>query len=223
MKKGLNIFSALFVCLLMSGCSNTTNPTLTANGMTGVIYYSTAGNIYRIQLNDQTEMELFTNARHPDITAKGEILCVEGYPNTRIIYADATGASRISLIESESYTGPKHKYYMNKPRMSYDQKFVVYEGDNVSNPNSYVINAVTGALVATIGDYSARQPMISPSWAPDGSIYVQGWTSMNNGIYKVAADFSAMERIDPNLSNVYEPNVTRMEHLSHLFAIAKSI
>jgi len=176
--------------------------------MTGVIYYSTAGNIYRIQLSDQTSTELFTNARHPDITAKGEILCVEGYPTTRIIYSDATGANRKSLIVSESYLGPIHKYYLNKPRMSYNQKYVVYEGDNVSNPNTYVVDAVTGALVATIGDYSARQPMISPSWAPDGSIIVQGWTSMNNGIYKVKADFSAMERIDPDLSNVYEPSVS---------------
>ncbi|MBI3258304.1 MAG: PD40 domain-containing protein [Ignavibacteriae bacterium] len=58
------------------------------------------------------------------------------------------------------------------------------------------------------GDYSDKRPLISPSWAPDGSIFVQGWTSMNNGIYKVAADFSEYERIDPDLTNVSEPSVS---------------
>ncbi|MBK9250045.1 MAG: PD40 domain-containing protein [Ignavibacteria bacterium] len=207
MKKELKVILTSIVCVLLAGCSSSNSPTTIA-GFTGTIYYSTAGNIYQMKLSDQSQTELYTNARHPDITAKGEILCVEGYPNTRIIYSDLTGASRVSLLESESYTGPIHKYYMNKPRMSYNQKYVVYEGDNVHNPNTYVIDATSGNLVATIGDYSKRQPMISPSWAPDGSIYVQGWTSMNNGIYKVSSDFSTVERIDPSLSNVYEPNVS---------------
>lgn len=208
MKIERKIFLTVVLCLAIVGCTTSTNPTTSTNGMSGIIYYSSAGEMYRIQLSDQTKTQLFSNARNPDMTAKGEILCVEGYPTTRIIFSDLSGANRRSLVVSESYLGPIHKYYLNKPRISYNQQYVVYEGDNVHNPNTYVVDAVTGALVATIGDYSVRQPMISPSWAPDGSIIVQGWTSMNNGLYRVAADFSTIERIDPNLSNVYSPSVS---------------
>lgn len=192
----------------MIGCSSNNVPTISADGFKGFIYYSTGGSIYRMKMSEQTTSALFTNARHPDITAKGEILCVEEYSTTRIIYSDLTGANRKSLVVSESYTGPLFKYYLNRPRISYDQQYVVYEGDSVHNPNSYVVDASTGELVLTIGDYDARQPMISPSWAPDGSIIVQGWTSMNNGIYKVSSDFTTIQRIDPNLSNVYDPSVS---------------
>jgi Tol biopolymer transport system component len=96
----------------------------------------------------------------------------------------------------------------DSPRISYNQAYMAYDGDNIYNPVTYVIDAVDGSLVATIGDYDAGQPMLSPSWAPDGTLYVQGWTSLNNGIYKVSADFTSMERIDPNLSNVSEPSVS---------------
>jgi Tol biopolymer transport system component len=197
---------ALFITL--AGCSSNNNPTNTVNGLKGFIYYSTAGEIYRINLVDQITKKLFTNARHPDVMDNGQILAVETYPNTRIIYTDITGANRTSLIVSESYIGPLYKYYLNRPRISYNQNYVAYEGDNVYNPNSYIVNASDGSLVVTIGDYNSKQPMISPSWAPDGSLYVQGWTSMNNGIYKVSADFTSLERIDPDLSNVSAPCVS---------------
>ncbi len=201
--------SLLVICLIGTGCSTSNEPTKNANGLNGFIYYSNGGSVYRMQLSDQTTKELFSNARYPEITAKGEILCVERSPNTRLIYSDAAGANRKSLLESEGYTGPEWKEYMCNPRISYNQKYVVYHGDSVYNPNTYVIDAVTGELIAIIGDYQgSSQPMINPTWAPDGSIYVQGWTSMNNGIYKVAADFSVVERIDPNLTNVYEPSVS---------------
>jgi Tol biopolymer transport system component len=189
------------------GCSTDNNPVNPA-GFKGYIYYSNGGEISRIRLSDETVEKLFTNASQPDITEDGRILAIASPPIEKIIYSDHSGANRQSLIESESYTGPKYKYMFDKPRISFNQAYVAYEGDNVINPVTYVIDANDGSLVATIGDYDANQPMISPSWAPDGSLYVQGWTSMNNGIYKVAADFSSMERIDPNLSNVSSPSVS---------------
>jgi Tol biopolymer transport system component len=197
----------IILTYILIGCSSSTDP-VTVNGMKGFIYYSSAGEIYRMQLSDQTTKKLFTNARHPDVLANGQILAIEGYPTTRIIYTNLTGADRETLIESESYTGPLYKYYLNHPRISYNQNYVVYEGDNVHNPNTYVVNATNGELIVTIGDYDSRQPMISPSWAPDGSIFVQGWTSMNNGIYQVSSDFTSIVRIDPNLSNVSSPSVS---------------
>lgn len=189
------------------GCNSTNEPNDQA-GFRGYIYYSNGGEIFRIRLSDEKDEKLFTNASQPEITDDGNIIAVESYPLERIIVSDHSGADRQSIIESESYTGPKFKYMFDKPRISFDQSYIAYEGDNVHNPITYVVNSNNGELVATIGDYDARQPMIAPSWSPDGSLFVQGWTSMNNGIYKVSSDFTTMERIDPNLSNVSQPSVS---------------
>ncbi len=208
MKNTLLKLTMLLCSILIASCTDPAPVTTETSNLKGTIYYSSAERVYRLRLSDQVGTELFSNARHPEVTTSGRIIVVESYPNTRIIYSDQTGANREALIVSEGYSGPEHKEYMNKPRMSYNQRYVVYDGGNVHNPQSYVIDAVSGALIATIGDYSARQPMISPSWAPDGSVIVQGWTSMNNGIYKVSPDFSSIKRIDPDLTNVYEPSVS---------------
>jgi Tol biopolymer transport system component len=208
MMKLFTIYLVLFSVLIFgNGCESTNEPNETA-GFRGYIYYSNGGEMSRIRLSDESVEKLFTNASQPDIADDERIIAVESYPLERIIITDHSGANRQSIIESESYTGPKFKYMFDKPRISHNQSFIAYEGDNVYNPITYVINSNNGELVATIGDYDARQPMISPSWAPDGSLFVQGWTSMNNGIYKVSSDFTQMERIDPNLSNVSEPSVS---------------
>lgn len=210
MKRNILLMSVLTICAIIAGCSSSNEPVPAdnANGFKGYIYYSNGDNVYRMQLSNQTTTELFSNARYPEVTTKGEILCVEIRPNTRIIYTDIAGASRKSLLEGVDYNGPVYKQYMINPRISYNQKYVVYEGGSLSSTNSYVIDAESGDLLTIIGDYSAKNPMISPSWAPDGSIFVQGWEKMNNGIYKISADFSTYVRIDPNLSNVSQPSVS---------------
>ncbi|MFA7326213.1 MAG: hypothetical protein WC121_06080 [Candidatus Kapaibacterium sp.] len=207
MKYFIRILIFSFLLVIGIGCNKDSNPVSPA-GYKGYIYYSNGGEIFRLSLTNMTDQKLFTNAVNPDVTSDGFILAVEAYPLERIIYSDLSGGNRQSLIESESYTGPKYKYVFDCPRISYNQSYVAYEGDAISNPITYVIDANDGELVAIIGDYDQRQPMISPSWAPDGSLYVQGWTSMNNGIYKVSVDFTSLERIDPNLSNVSEPSVS---------------
>jgi Tol biopolymer transport system component len=205
----LNILFLLALCsmVLFTGCSSSDPVSPNATTFKGFIYYSNGGEIYRLQLSDQKRTMLFSNAVHPDMLNNGQILAVERGNPYRLMLSDLTGANRNTLV-LQNFNGPKHVQYMNKPRISYDQQHVVYEGDNIHNPNTYVVDATDGSLVATIGDYSKSQPMISPSWAPDGSIVVAGWTSMNNGIYKVASDFSSIERIDPNLSNVSDPSVS---------------
>lgn len=188
------------------GCPSSNNP-VTPAGFKGYIYFSSKGEILRIRLSDETVEKLFSNASQPDITEDGRIIAVEEYP-IRIIVTDHSGVNRLSIIEKESTTGKEYKYWLNKPRISYNQSYIAYDGGRVVNPNTYVVNSNNGELVAIIGDYSSRQPMTSPSWAPDGSLFVEGLTSMNNGIYKVSSDFTSMERIDPNLSNVSEPTVS---------------
>lgn len=201
------VLSIMLLCsmVIFTGCPDTDPVSPDSTNFKGYIYYSTAEVIYRMRLNDQTNTKLFSNARHPDITSNGEVLCVGMIP-TQLMFSDVTGANRKTLL-LQSFTDSKHKQYLNKPRISYNQQYVVYVGDNVP-ATTYVVSATDGSLVATIGDYSKSQPMISPSWAPDGSIIVQGWTSLNNGIYKVTPDFTSMQRIDPNLTNVSEPSVS---------------
>ncbi|MBL7975117.1 MAG: PD40 domain-containing protein [Candidatus Kapabacteria bacterium] len=206
MMRTITVVLLLGFIAVFLGCSDSTSVETTQ--FKGSIYYSNGGTVYKLNVTDQSKTELFTNARHPDVTNSGDIICVETYPMVRIMRTDLTGANRNNVLTGVDYTGPKYRQYMNKPRISYNQQYVVYEGDNVSNPNTYVVNATDGTLIATIGDYSKSQPMITPSWAPDGSIVVQGWTSLNNGIYKVSPDFTSMQRIDPNLTNVSEPSVS---------------
>lgn len=199
----------LLCCIvLISGCSNSDTTAPDTKSFKGFIYYSHAGEMYRLNLSTITSAKLFTNARHPDMFANGDILAVEQYPLVRLMRSDMTGANRNTILSGTDYTGPKYRQYMNRPRVSYNQQYIVYEGDNVYNPNSYVINSSDGSLVATIGDYNQSQPMISPSWSPDGSIVVAGWTSMNNGIYKVTPDFSSMKRVGPDFPNVSDPSVS---------------
>lgn len=63
-------------------------------------------------------------------------------------------------------------------------------------------------MVATIGDFTAGEQFYRPSWAPDGSLYVQGWTRNNNGIYKVSSDFKTITKIDEDLSGAINPSVS---------------
>lgn len=197
---------ALGSMLLFNGCSDTgTNPINTTQ-FNGHIYYSSSSSVYRLRLSDQTNTELFTNAEYPDITADNKILCVQSNPHT-LIFSDLTGANREVISNSVNYTGPRYKQYFRRPRISYNQKYIVYQGTSTTYNNTYVVDAVNGELVATIGDETTTLKLINPSWVPDGSLIVSGFLS-DNGIYKVSPDFSSVQRIDPNLSNVSEPSVS---------------
>lgn len=206
MKNVFYFLTALLISVTFTGCPSPNQPEPDNNaGFKGFIYYSSGKDIYRLQLSNQTTTTLFTDAVSPEITSKGEILCVEPNfgRNGRIIYTDLAGANRKSLIETDGLYGT-HKQFMNNPRLSYNQLYVVYYG----NKHSFVIDAENGALLAKLGDWDSKNPMLSPSWAPDGSIFCSGEVSQNNGIYKYAPDFSTYVRIDPNLSNVTEPSVS---------------
>lgn len=207
MKNIITLSIIITIIAMVSACSEKDNP-VNQSGLKGYIYYSNGGETFRVRLSDHSKEKLFSNADMPDVAADGRIVAVESYPKTRLIVTDLTGANRVTIVESEGYNGPIHKHYIDKPRISYNQQYIAYEGDDVHNPITYIINSFNGDLLLTIGDYEERFPCIAPSWSPDGSIYVQGWTSMNNGIYKVSADFTSIQRIDPDLNNVYSPSVS---------------
>lgn len=206
--KRVLIFSVLLVIGFGCDSDKSTNPEI-PGGYKGYIYYSDAREIMRLDLSDMTVEKLISNAENPDITGNNRILAVETFPIEKLIYTDINGGNIRTLIVNErDIDGPKYKFAFGSPRISYNQAYVAYEGDEVSNPITYVIDAVDGSLVATIGDWDSKQPMILPTWAPDGTLFVQGWKSMNNGIYRVSADFTSIERIDPNLPDVSSPSVS---------------
>jgi len=203
------------LCLFLSVCffsgsscnNNTVEPT--ASDYKGTIYYSRSEKIFKIDLEKNTNTNLFENGREPELTKSGDLLIFEYSPTPgRLVYSDLTGANRTALLVATQNTNPDFKYRWSaaKPRISFDQKYVAYNDDR--NTGTYIIDAITGKLIATIGDYSANEPYVSPSWFADGSLVVAGSVSMNNGIYKVSSDFKTVTRLDPNLSNVTSPSVS---------------
>ncbi len=200
----MKIFSKILLitlaCFFLYGCPEEDNQPDGNSTFKGYVYYSTGSKIYRINMKTLQTQSLFENASFPDTKENGKLLVCENYPKHKLIFTDLTGANRVKILELDGY--------MDHPRLSYDKKFIAYDGGSVYNPVTYVIDANSGEPIATIGDYSKRQPLYRPSWAPDGSIYVCGWTSMNNGIYKVSADYTTITRIDPDLSNVTLPAVS---------------
>lgn len=203
MKKNIRIISVLILCLSFISCTTTEPPA--GNEFGGHVYYSNGGAIARVRLSDETVEQLMNNASQVDVMANGNIVAVEA-PEGRIITTDITGVNRTTLV---MWTGTGYGKYFNAPRISYDQKHVSYDGFGY-NPVTYVVNALTGTLEATIGDYNnVDEHYYAPSWAPDGSLFVQGGRQgNNNGIYKVDKDFTFITRIDPNLTNVYSPSVS---------------
>ncbi len=205
MKKHIQIISALLVCLAFASCNTTTEPT-GGKGFAGHIYYTNANEISRIRLSDETVELLMRNASQPDVMANGNIVAVENIQG-RIMITDITGANRTTLVSWLANGG--YRAYFGSPRISYDQKYVAYDGDNVYNPITYVVDAQTGDLISTIGvENNSNENYYAPSWAPDGSLFVQGEPTRNNGIYKIDKDFTSITRVDPNLTNVSYPNVS---------------
>ncbi len=208
MKYLWKFFLIISLFSLTNSCTddNTTDPAV--DGFKGYIYHSSSLTIYRINMNTQVNETLFTNVRYPEITAKGEILAVEDINPKRLILTDLTGANRKSVLEATTNLGPIHRREMIHPRISYNQKYIAYSGNNLTSGLTFVIDAITGELVATIGDFSVGEQYYRPSWAPDGSLYVNGLSNRNNGIYKISSDFKTITKISKDLTNVEYPSVS---------------
>jgi Tol biopolymer transport system component len=198
---------SVLICLIaLTGCPDPVNPSLVSS-FKGNIYFSSNNKIYKMELSNQTNSELFEYAIDPDITNDGRILAVEIWPIYRIIYSDITHAKVQTLIEREIVAGLEFKESFYKTRISYNQKYISYEG--VRDYSAvYIVDASNGSLIKTFGNFKKNEPYFSPSWAPDGSLYLQGMTTINNGIYKVESDFSSIRKISNDLTNVSKPSVS---------------
>ena len=208
--KSLSILVLVSLLLFNASCKKSNPVEVNASKYHGSIFYCGAGEIHRLDLSDESNVLLFSNARNPEVITATKIMAIERYPIEKIVYTDMSGVNRVSLLATGSYTGPLYTRSMNKARLSKDGLYVAYEGVDEYNSTShvFVIDANTGELLVTIGDPSKSQPMMSPSWAADGSLFVQGAPSINGGIYKVSPDFSSIVRVDPNLTNVSQPSVS---------------
>lgn len=172
------------------------------------MFYSSGWKIYRYTFSDSKSVLLAEFASQPFVYQQTLYAIEQGSVN-KIVKMTLDGANRQTILASESYTGPIHKYMFDNIQVSPDGKYIAYEGDAVHNPHTYVVtNDNDPELVVSIGDYESKQPMISPTWDRQGNLYVQGSRSMNNGIYKVNSEFTTMERFDPELSNVEQPMVS---------------
>lgn len=159
----------------------------------------------RINVADESVEQLMHNATQPDVMEDGNLVAIENAQG-RIMITDQTGANRKSIVTFENIAG--YRGHFHGPRISYDQRYICYDGYYYIQV-TYVVDAQTGELIATIGDYNnSNQHYYSPSWAPDGSIIVQGAPTRNNGIYRVTPDFTMIKRLDPDLTNVSQPSVS---------------
>lgn len=205
----LKQFLSLVLAVLFIGSCTDDTVAPSPSGYKGTIYYSNlAIEINKIDLSANTNTLLFKNARYPNITSTGQLLVVEQNPPARLIFSDLTGANRTPILVSSEFPGPIHLRNFVNPRISYDQQYIAYNGLSVNNTSTFVINAKTGELLATIGNYNDSTPLYNPQWMPDGTIIANGATNMNNGIYKVEKDFKTVTNLTPNLTNVQYPSVS---------------
>ena len=174
----------------------------------GYVYYNNGDEISRYNMITQISEKLFTFATYPDITDKGEILVNDGSNRlNRLIFPDLTGANRRTIIEGDEFNREIHRRYFENPRISYDQKYIAYDGGALHNSIIYIIDVNSGELLASFGDANVQQYFQRPSWAPDGSLFVCGW-SKNNGINRISSDFTSITKVDIDIPNVKEPSVS---------------
>ncbi len=207
MKRSIRLLLGIWLVSMCLGCPKDTEDD-TVTGYHGYLFYTVGSDIYRLNLDLDVRELLFTNGKDAVAIGTNRLLLVEPTPDPRIIVSDFPGANRKSVLEYGGLSGPKHRKYFEKPQMSPNQKYIAYDGDVIYNPETYIVDANTGELLATAGDWNASKPLISPSWSPDGSLFVCGWSTLNNGIFKIAPDFGSIVRIDPNLTNVSAPSVS---------------
>jgi len=206
--RNISYFKVLFPILLLVTLSACPNPEEENDALSGYIYFDFSSSLFRLNTKENTVEKLTNNATQPDVMSNGNIVALEGGATGKIIITDLYGTNRKTILSHLNDQNTPHLLTLNAPRISYDQKNIAYDGYNY-RPVTYVVDAVTGALIYTIGTYNnSNEHFYSPSWAPDGSLFVQGGKATNNGIYKIDKTFSSITRIDPQLSNVEFPAVS---------------
>lgn len=187
--------------MLAIGCTNDTNDPQTAQGVNGKFYYSLAGNTHAVDLKTNATEKVINEAISVQIE-NGKVLAIEGAQD-RMVWTNMTGTSRQTIIDHD-YTIP-HRSYFNSARLSPNGQYIAYD-NSVYSGNVYVIDAESGALVATIGDQNEWYNM--GDWAPDGSLLLERWGDAE-GLYLVDPTFQTKTRIDPENTRPYRPTVSK--------------
>lgn len=207
MTNRFQIISLVILCLTLAGCSSSNGPTTENTKLTGTLYYNTLEEFHKINLSTGVITKI-DNARGPSVLADGRILCVE--LNVGLAIISANGAQK-QIVLKENHDIPLDILYddfFHDPQQSPDKQYIAYDNGNQAAV-CYVVDLI-GNLLLTIGDekYGSKVRYERPVWGKDGSIFVQGEKTFNNGIYKIDKDFQFITRIDPNLSTVSSPTVS---------------
>lgn len=200
----------LFILILFVSCDTTTTPNVTGTAYTGYIYYTFGSDvIYRVNLKDEKVEEIVKNASEPEVLPNGDLIAMESGVQGKIVNISLPNDMRKTILQFK-FPGNKFESQLHAPKISINKQYIAYDGYS-HNPFTYIIDANSGAYVATIGDdsRSSGDNYYNPSWAPDGSLVVQGAPSRNNGLYLISKDFKNITKItESNLTDVSFPNLS---------------
>ncbi len=199
------VLIVLVLSIFFISCSSSTTPT-NGSSLNGTLYYNTSSDLHKIDLGTGTVTKI-GYFQGPNVLSDGRILSVA---TDGLAFISADGAQK-QIIVKQNYQAPfdiTFDNYFNNPQLSPDKQSIAYD-DGRPNGFVYVVD-LSGNLLWTIGDLTvnSKKRVERPFWGKDGSLYVQGEVTFNNGIYKIASDFQSIKRIDPNLSTVTHPSVS---------------
>ena len=198
-------FGLLALSIALSSCSSTTTP---ANnpGISGTLYYNTLSELHKVNLATDKVTNI-SNTRGSNVLADGRILTVADN-GLAIISADGAQTQIIVKQQHDVPFNITFDDFFHDPQLSPDKLSIAYDDGKVS-PMCYVVD-LSGTLLWTIGDPTpnATARYERPVWGKDGSLYVQGKQTFNNGIFKIDKNFQTIKRIDPSLTAVAMPSVS---------------
>lgn len=202
----------LSLSLFNLGCTSSTSPANNPNngGPSGTLYFSVLGNgvsthYYKLDLGSHKATNI-AFGQYPQVLADRSILGVVG-SDLAIVSADGASKQVIVAQNNQEPFDVKFDDRFNDPKLSPDGKYIAYDNDDIW-PTTYVVDRTTGQLLLTVADEANKVYFAHPTWAPDGSLYVEGHSTTNPGIYRIDPQTFEYSRVDPNLNQPLQPTVS---------------
>jgi hypothetical protein len=177
------------LALVFIGCPNPDDDKNGNNIFKGKIAFEDRESVKIIDLETGRLREI-SNLTDPFVKPNGNIIAV--IPSKGLFEFTSEGQQVRRIVEQKELA-PYYNDAFRFPQLSPDGRFIAYEG-STSIENVFVIDAQSGALVATIGDNNSER-YGRPQWLPTGELTVEG-RAAKKGIYRVSNDFGVGPRID---------------------------